>query len=103
MIFIVGGLVLQCLAWANQPSTAWPLFGFVGIMTIFLWTIVAIVDGMISQKVTWLAWYSVVGWIALFGTGIAGWSMFNANTYATMIGPMETRVWTRRPAQGSVT
>ncbi len=94
-LFIVGGIILQVIAWLAQPSTAYPLFGFVGFMAIIVWLVAAIVDGIAGEGPSYIAWFPVGGFVVFIGTGVAGWSLFNANSYASIIGPMESREWTQ--------
>jgi hypothetical protein len=95
---VLGGLaflLLWLLFYATTPSTVYPFWGPVGFFCILLWTICAIVDGIREKNPTWVAAVPIVGCLIWFGSMIAGWSAFNAQTYATMIGPIEERVWTR--------
>ncbi|MDE1945359.1 MAG: hypothetical protein KGI03_03765 [Patescibacteria group bacterium] len=64
-------------------------------MTLILWIIAAIVDMVIADDLSFIALFPVAGFVLLIGSWVMGWSLFNAGTYAHMIGSMEAREWTR--------
>lgn len=95
---VLGGgafFVLWFIFWASTPSTVYPFWGPVGFFVLVLWTICAIIDGVREDRATWLMAVPIVGFVVWFGSMCAGWAMFNAQTYAAMVGPVEERVWTQ--------
>lgn len=92
---IIGGLLMQFFVWLIQPSPAWPLFGFPGVMTVILLIISIGIVTLREEKLSRLAWIPAAGLILLIGTWVSGWHIFSAGTYASLIGPMETRDWTQ--------
>jgi len=94
-LFIVSGIIFWFIVWFVLPSTAYPVFGFVGFMTVIVWLAAAIIDGVGGAGPSYIAWFPVGGFVIFVGTWVAGWSIFNANGYATMIGAMESREWTQ--------
>ena len=95
VMFVIAGLFLQFLAWSVQPSTAWPLWGFAGFMTIILWVIAAMIDAGYEDGPTALALVPIAAILVLIGSFVSGWNMFRASDYARMIGPMEPHEWTQ--------
>ncbi len=87
--FVIEGALLYMVA----PSTIWPLFGMPGFLVFVAW----LIGGIINAATKGGGWGLVPAILALCGyivTGFAGWSAFNASTYATMIGQVEEREWT---------
>lgn len=100
---IGGFLVIWLIAYLGCPSTAYPLLGYFGFATFLMWILSAIVDGATTREtrnyydsgtVTWTAWFPIVTLIVYMGSCVGGSGMLRATEYASMIGPMEERVWT---------
>jgi hypothetical protein len=94
-VFFIAGILLQALAWMAQPTTAYPLFGFAGLMTVIVLTASALVDFIVSDRLTWAALAPLTGFLLFILSFVPGWSIFNANYYSHMIGQMETHEWTQ--------
>jgi len=83
------------LYYAFVPSTIWPIFGFPGFCVALVWICAAVIDGSMDESPTWIAIFPAGYILVLLVTGIMGWSFFNASTYATFMGHIEERDWTK--------
>ncbi|OGC84641.1 hypothetical protein A3F55_03160 [Candidatus Adlerbacteria bacterium RIFCSPHIGHO2_12_FULL_53_18] len=90
---VISFFVLWAVYYIAMPTTIWPLFGFPGLCVAVFWVVAAMLAAM-HDGPKW-GFLMPVGYVvALIVTGIYGWSLFNASTYATLIGEVEERVWT---------
>lgn len=100
----LSGVVLWGIYYVMTPSTVWPMFGIPGFFTGVLLVVSAIMVGFADGKPhddptafkgSYAIAIPVLFWLAWFGTCIAGWSAFYAQTYANMLGAVEEREWTQ--------
>ncbi|MBI2030804.1 hypothetical protein HYT05_04240 [Candidatus Kaiserbacteria bacterium] len=100
----VGFFALWFIFWAGKPSTVYPFWGPVGFFVLVLWAISAFIDGRYTRRNRWgdtswgpthLMWIPAIGGMIWLGSFFVGWSALNAQTYASMIGPVEEQVWTQ--------
>lgn len=92
---VLGFLLLWWVYYAGLPSPVYPLLGVYGFCIACMWTVSAIVDGNIEYKVTGLTFFPVAYVVLVLVVSIYGWSAFHAHTYASMIGTIQEREWTK--------
>ncbi|MDE1874858.1 MAG: hypothetical protein KGI79_02095 [Patescibacteria group bacterium] len=96
--FLVGWWIF----YGNSVSTVWPVFGLPGLWFGMTVSISAIFESTISGEEDgsfysygWV-WIFPVGYIAaVISVAFTGSSIFNAGTYASLLGHVEERDWTR--------
>ena len=95
MLGLCSFLVTWGLYYIVKPSTIWPLLGIFGAMTALVWLIAAIIDAMEDEDFSWL-FVLPIGYVVLFFiTALMSSGIFNAATFATMVGTIEEREWTK--------
>src|SRR3990167_1189931 len=79
-------------------TTVYPLFGFVGFMTLIWWIVAALISSSNDDEVYW-PWVFPVGAVAFYLlVAIANSAFLRADSYSSIIshlGEIEESVWTR--------
>lgn len=93
------GAMAFLLIWGTSylwtPTTIWPLYGIYGFWILLFWAISAFVDFLPEERASSVVLFPVAGMLLFIGSWIFGSGCFHAAEYASMIGPMESRVWTQ--------
>ncbi len=109
---LVGALVYGCfsaavttlLSWFFTWSTMGPLAGGFGFLLLVFWAYAAFIDkgedtydrrGRREHQASWIWLFPVIYGVIFAGTLIAGSAMVKATSWASMIGTVETREWTK--------
>ncbi|OGM99243.1 MAG: hypothetical protein A2915_02765 [Candidatus Yanofskybacteria bacterium RIFCSPLOWO2_01_FULL_41_34] len=83
-------------------STAYPLFGVVGFVTLIWWLVAATFASINtnswrkeSNSFPWAWVFPVIGMVSYVFISIGTSEMFRSNDYASMLGEVEERFWTQ--------
>lgn len=93
VIGVIAFFVLWAVFYMAVPSTVWPLFGFPGFVVFVLWIGTAALAKRNDGPAYGFLLPAIYAVLAL-GYWVYGWNLFNASTYAGMLGTIEERVWT---------
>ncbi|HVN26138.1 MAG TPA: hypothetical protein VMT99_00590 [Candidatus Paceibacterota bacterium] len=92
---LITAIVGYCLIYLLAPSTAYPLLGAPGLLTVIWWVFAAVIDGSQENEVTALVVVPIFGIILYAVVGLSGWEAFRASDYANMMGSVDVREWTQ--------
>jgi hypothetical protein len=91
----ISTIVLWFFFWLATASIVGPFFGPCFSVVFVLWVIATIIDARIEGEITWIIFFPVVLFIIRFIIAPFGSSMFRSHEFATLVGPMEEKVWTQ--------
>jgi hypothetical protein len=96
---VISFFLLWWFLYLGANSTVWPLFGVPGLYVFILWIIAAIVISVSDEAEGvqyFFAWTPVVlAFVVYIGAFFFGSEFVNTSSYQTMIGQVETRIWTQ--------
>lgn len=91
----ISTLVLWLGFWLFSASIVGPFFGPCLLIILVLWVIAAVIDGVGEDNVPWIIVFPVVLFVGYIFILPVGSYMFRSKEFASIIGPMEERVWTQ--------
>ena len=92
---VAGAIGCALIYYFAVPSFTGTLFGVAGFCALALMILSAIIDGVSEDEVTHATWFPVLAAIVYCGLLTNSCSNFHASHYASLIGPIEERVWTQ--------
>jgi hypothetical protein len=88
-------LVTALVIYEACPSTAWPLFGLLGVLVVILWAAAAAISSM-EGEFTWAgAALPMAGVVLFIVFGLTSCDVWRSNDYHGLIGQVEQREWTQ--------
>ncbi|MDD3607187.1 MAG: hypothetical protein PHQ20_00080 [Candidatus Moranbacteria bacterium] len=91
----LSALVLWFLFWLTSASIVGPFFGPCVWVVLVLWIIAAVIDGLSEDDITWVAIFPIVLFLLFVIIAPFGGVMLRSQEFASIVGPMEEKVWTQ--------
>lgn len=95
IVTVILTLIWWLAFWWIQPSSVWPLWGLYGLAVLINLVVTAVIAALLEDGWHHSAWIPIALALVFTVRGCSGCSMFRADDYASMLGKVETRVWTQ--------